>query len=92
LSDVQQKFFSHLPSSQKAGALTEFHSFGYSFSRSGTVDGVTYPHWFAILTFATLSVVPWIRWRTRFSIRALLIGTTLIAVALGIVVYALRKY
>jgi hypothetical protein len=91
LYDVREKFFSHLPSSQKAGQLTGVLGFGYSISPSGTLDGVTYPHWFAILAFATLAVVPWIRWRLRFSTRALLVATTLAAVALGVVVYALRE-
>jgi hypothetical protein len=46
------------------------------------------PYWFVILVGATLAIVPWIRMpRWQFSLRMLLIATTLIAVALGLVVY-----
>jgi hypothetical protein len=34
-------------------------------------------------------VIPWLRW--RFSLRNLLIATTLVAVVLGLAVYATRK-
>ena len=44
------------------------------------------PHWFAVLAVTSLAVGPWIRW--RFSLRTLLIATTLIAVVLGLIVYA----
>jgi hypothetical protein len=43
------------------------------------------PHWFVILLTGMLGVVPWIRW--RFTTRALLIATTLVAVVLGLAVY-----
>ena len=46
------------------------------------------PHWFLVLVVATLSALPWFRW--RFSLRTLLIVTTLIAVALGAIGYAVR--
>jgi hypothetical protein len=49
------------------------------------------PHWFPVLLLATSAVAPWyrrIRW--RFSLRTLLIATTLVAVVLGLVVYFAR--
>jgi hypothetical protein len=46
---------------------------------------VVIPHWFPVLLFSTLAAVPWIHWSKRFSLRALLIATTLVAVGLGIV-------
>jgi hypothetical protein len=46
------------------------------------------PHWFPLTIFTTLATVPWIKW--RFSLRALLIATTLVAVVLGLVVWASR--
>ena len=49
------------------------------------------PQWFPVLLFATLATAPWIRWSKRFSLRTLLIATTLVAVVLGLVVYAARK-
>jgi hypothetical protein len=46
------------------------------------------PLWFPAVLFAALSALPWIRW--RFSLRTLLIAMTLIAVGLGLAVYAAR--
>jgi hypothetical protein len=42
------------------------------------------PHWFLSLVFGMLTTLPWIR---RFSLRTLLIATTLVAVGLGVVVW-----
>jgi hypothetical protein len=44
------------------------------------------PHWFVALLFAALAALPWIR--PTFSLRTLLIATTLIAVLLGLVAWA----
>ena len=49
--------------------------------------GVIVPHWFGVLLSATLAVVPWIK---RFSLRTLLIAMTLVAVVLGLIVWAVR--
>ena len=46
------------------------------------------PHWFLILLFVAHAAFPWIRW--RFSLRTLLIATTLVAVVLGLIVYAVK--
>jgi hypothetical protein len=37
-----------------------------------------------------MAVAPWIKWSRRFSLRTLLIATTLFAVVLGLIVYATR--
>ena len=52
------------------------------------IDHKTYfiPYLFFVLLAATLAAVPWIHW--RFTTRTLLIATTLIAVVLGLAVYA----
>jgi hypothetical protein len=47
------------------------------------------PHWFAVLSAACLAVVVWLP--RRFSLRTLLIATTLVATLLGLAVYAARK-
>jgi hypothetical protein len=44
------------------------------------------PIWVPVLFAAILAVAPWVRWSSRFSLRTLLIATTLIAVGLGMVV------
>jgi hypothetical protein len=43
-------------------------------------------YWWPILMIAALAAVPW----ARFSLRTLLIATTLVAVVLGLVCYAVR--
>jgi hypothetical protein len=45
------------------------------------------PFWFITLAVATVACVPWIGWSKRFSLRTLLIATTLVAVGLGMVIY-----
>jgi hypothetical protein len=45
-------------------------------------------HAFAVMSIAVLAALPWLRW--RFSLRTLLIGMTLVAVMLGLVVLARR--
>jgi hypothetical protein len=48
------------------------------------------PHWcFALLTVA-LATLPWLGFVRQFSLRTLLFATTLIAVVLGLIVYATR--
>jgi hypothetical protein len=46
---------------------------------------VIVPHWFALVAAGSLSAAPW--FRLRFSLRTLLIATTLIAVVLGLFVW-----
>jgi hypothetical protein len=45
-------------------------------------------YWFLAALMATLAVSPWVRWKPRFSLRTLLIATTLVAILLGLIVYA----
>lgn len=61
---------------------------------------VAVPHYFAVLLFAAAAILPsywrWIKQGTRliprrFSLRTLLIFTTLVAVVLGVIVWAVRK-
>src|SRR4051794_30867623 len=50
----------------------------------GQNDRVLVPHWFPLIVAGSLSAAPWLRW--RFTLRTLLIVTTLVAVVLGFVV------
>jgi hypothetical protein len=50
--------------------------------------GIWFPHWALLLAMATVAASPWIRWAKRFCLRTLLIATTLIALLLGLIVYA----
>jgi hypothetical protein len=47
--------------------------------------GVQSPHWFAAMLFITLGSLPWIH--LRYSLRTLLIATTLVALLLGLFVW-----
>ena len=42
------------------------------------------PYWFLVPLTCLLAAAPWIRWSKRFSLRALLIATTLVAITLAI--------
>jgi hypothetical protein len=46
---------------------------------------VVIPHWFVLIVLATCATLPWVRW--RFSLRTLLIATTLVPVVLGLIVW-----
>ena len=48
----------------------------------------TIPIWVSFGLSGTVATVPWLGWSTRFSLRTMLIATTLVAVVLGAVVYA----
>jgi hypothetical protein len=52
---------------------------------SGFNSGVTVPHWFPALIFATIAAAPWLHWR-RFTVRRLLIATAIVAAILGLAV------
>ena len=50
---------------------------------------VRFPHWLPVFVTATIAALSWLPW--RFSLRTLLIVTTLVAVVLGLIVYAVRN-
>ena len=50
-------------------------------------SAVFVPDWCPVLITALLATTPWIRWSRNFSLRTLLIATTLVAVVLGIIVW-----
>jgi hypothetical protein len=51
---------------------------------------VSVPYWLSMSFIATLAALPWMPWSWRFSLRTLLIATTLIAVVLGLIVWEVR--
>jgi hypothetical protein len=61
----------------------------FNFKRESDHFDLVAPHWFAVLSFAALAATPWLPW--RFSLRTLLIATTLIAVVLGLIVVLSRQ-
>jgi hypothetical protein len=48
------------------------------------------PLWFLVLSFAALAYVPWLPWSTRFSLRIMLLVSTLVGVLLAWVVSMVR--
>jgi hypothetical protein len=54
-------------------------------------NGIVLPHWFPIVGFTVLAVAPWIKCSRRFSLRTLLIATTLVAAMLGLIAWAARQ-
>jgi hypothetical protein len=57
--------------------------FGWRYLNSGTA--IFAPHWFGILLFALLAALAavHVEWARRFSVRTLLVATTLFALLLG---------
>jgi len=51
------------------------------------LSAISAPFWSLVFLAATLSAAPWIRWPRRFTLRTLLIATTLVAVVLGLIVW-----
>jgi hypothetical protein len=49
--------------------------------------GLIVPDWFGVLIFLALASIPWIRSSIQFSLRTLLIATTLVAVLMGLIVW-----
>ena len=65
---------------------------GFHYGKHYTIYSAGAPYWAPFLLSSTFAVLPWIRgihW--RFSLRTLLIATTMIAVGLGAIIYATRS-
>ena len=67
------------------------HAFGFYVGNTPNCFELIVPHWFFVLTTASLTAVSWIGWSWRFSLRTMLIATTLVAVVLGSVVWLGRS-
>ena len=75
---------------EKAGVPLRLPSwYGFEFRRGPKYFQFALPNWLLILAATGLSAAPWIRW--QFSLRTLLIAMTLLAVGLGLAVYANRN-
>jgi hypothetical protein len=58
---------------------------------TGFYCGLTLPYWAGLLACISIANAPWICRLRRFSLRTLLIATTLIAVVMGLVVWGFAK-
>jgi hypothetical protein len=71
------------------GDSVESLPYRFGFHIANLEDGSwAIPHWFAAMLCVGMAAAAWFRW--RFSLRTLLIATTLIAVVLGLIVWAVR--
>jgi hypothetical protein len=61
---------------------------GFLFMRDSSEFAVGMPHWFPIILSAAIAAIPWAK--RHFSLRTLLIATTLKAVVLGLIVCQTR--
>jgi hypothetical protein len=94
-SDARGKRFSfpdaylsheHLGREQKPNAFLAFP--GFSYHNNPTFGcTISVPHWSGVLLVTALTVAPWVLLIKRFSLRTLLIATTLVAVILGLIVW-----
>src|SRR5262245_57470707 len=83
--DAEHLYFAYPP--RRPGILNwpDFH-----YVNNAKEFVLTAPHGFFARLAGVFAAVPRIRWSNRFSLRTLLITSTLVAVALGLMVYAIR--
>jgi hypothetical protein len=65
-----------------------YPEFGFAAGRLTNASYFQLPHWFLVTVFAMLTTLPWLQ--SRFTLRTLLIVTTLVAVVLGLIVWSVR--
>jgi hypothetical protein len=61
-------------------------SWGFKWVTSSQRSIICFPHWFAVALIGCVALLPWPP--RRFTIRTLLIATTLVAIVLGLIVAA----
>lgn len=83
-----QRFFMSLMNYPRTSIEPQRGFLGFVSDWHSDVWYVQAPCWFPIALGATLAGVSWVRW--RFSLRTLLIATTLVAAVLGLAVWVSR--
>jgi hypothetical protein len=82
---------SYIPTQLQRRHLSTTATYGFRTRQAANVQSVRVPHWFASMLVASIAVAPWLSHFTiRFSLRTLLIATTLAASVLGLMVWASR--
>jgi hypothetical protein len=65
------------------------NALGFHFAWFGTsMWALQFPYWSAISAFAVCGFLPWIRW--RFGLRSLMVGMSIVAAGLGILVISAK--
>ena len=74
-----------------AGSAAKYIPHRFQWHKSPTRAFISIPHWFAIAVLTSLALLTfhWFHW--RFSLRTLLIATTLVAILLGILAYVTNE-
>jgi len=82
--ELNKYFIVHLLRGGIGASIVQFHSSG-----APEASGIAAPFWLLVPLTVALSFASWLPWWSkRFSLRTLLIATTLVAVVLGLVVWA----
>jgi hypothetical protein len=68
--------------------LATYAGLGVGRDSGGKLYAVSIPYWLLTVSTILVTAAPWLRW--RFGLRTLLIATTVVAVLLGLIVYAAR--
>jgi hypothetical protein len=63
----------------------------FALNANANFTSFRFPIWVLVLLAAAIGTTSWLRFSCRFSLRRLLIATTLVAVVLGLAVYTARK-
>jgi hypothetical protein len=71
--------------------LADLTHAGFLFSFPPQATVVVLPHWFLAIAALVIGAVPWLKPTTRFSLRTMFLVTALIAIALGVIAYAIRQ-
>jgi hypothetical protein len=83
---MRDKFTYYLMNKQNVYSLL-----GFRWNSVGSINEIDIPFWFLVLMAGGLGTMPWIRqFQWRFSLRTLLIATTLLAAVLGVIVWLIR--
>jgi hypothetical protein len=83
----RQEVTEPLRQQEKHSKHEKVFGFGYYRAPFGDVLSLRIPNWFLVAAFATLGVLSWAcRIKRRFSLRTLLIATTVVAIVLGLIV------
>jgi hypothetical protein len=83
-------YFSFVTTDEMAGGDWRT-TLGFKRSETPVGPSVVFPHWFPIFLLVLLAGIPWLKQFQRFTLRTLLIATTLVAVVLGLIVYVTRQ-
>jgi hypothetical protein len=84
-------FIAHVPTPERFQAEFDKNVLGFYSERTPSGLILDVPYWFLLLLSIAAAVAPWrrqLRW--QFSLRTLLVATTIVAVMLGLIVYFAR--